>query len=382
MGQTAKMNKVENILLIGLVNIDEPNNGDTSHFTQLGQRLSTEFLLSTVTLGNEKKSLENQLSMIFHNNSLIRVYRWNVDILKFMRKLHRDKKIDHVHIRPSGLVFSHYFFALYHSITYSIEVNGLLAESLSSSKLYSLIKKLYQFILRRSKFILGSPGYMTYIHHEFKITGDKLVNAHLGFTEVPLNPTNSVVNLQTDANYFLFVGNIAKYQGLQYIVDAVIANANAARSNLIKVLIIGDGEIRDTLAKRVKEGSVEDVVEIRDRVSKVELEMYLNMGAIGLSPFSPNRGREGMISSLKTFDYLFHEMPILTSNMDELANYIVQHNLGWSIKCFDSTTIYNLMLTALREKDQVRASYSQNWPKLKGAFSWEKRFAKIIEKIK
>jgi hypothetical protein len=106
------------------------------------------------------------------------------------------------------------------------------------------------------------------------------------------------------------------------------------------------------------------------------------MGAIGLSPFSPNRGREGMISSLKTFDYLFHEMPILTSNMDELATYIVKHNFGWSIKNFDTTTIFNLMLKASREKEQVRASYSQNWPKLKEAVSWEKRFAKIIEKIK
>ena len=386
MEELSKMeNKKTSLCLIGLVDISDVKKGDTIHFSLLRDYLSSTFSVFTISLGKSTLRNNSQTTMAFPENPAKRLIYWNVKMIFILIRKTLKQSINHVHIRPSGLVLSQYLFCLLFRKPFSIEINGLIAESLITSIYYPFIKKVYKYIFRKSKFIAGSPGYMKYIQEEFDALPQKLVEVPLGYSMLPFEESKEAclqkLGLEKGVNYLLSIGNMAAYQGIQYIVDALINNIEDARISKIKLIIVGDGPILQQIIQKIEGNNAGDIFIISPRVTKPELEYYLNLGAIGLSPFSPDRGKEGTISALKTYDYMYHHMPVITSIMDEMSGFIIDNKFGYSIQKFKDEEIFGLIKKAFKEQEEIKEIYKKRWPILKQNFTWTGRFEKIKSQI-
>ena len=122
----------------------------------------------------------------------------------------------------------------------------------------------------------------------------------------------------------------------------------------MRFLIIGDGPEKENLINLVSEYSLEGYFEFLPRKSKLELDEYLSLKSIGLSTFSPDRGLQRTISGLKTFDYLSHKMPILTSIMDEKSDMIKNDGIGWIVESFESKSILEIILKSYNDFSKAK----------------------------
>ena len=375
------MTSKKNLLLIGLVNQDKYFLGDTQHYNRLHKYLSENFLglVYSISISNHKKNTSNFFYVKYPKITLIRLFYWNFYIAIMSIFLVIMKKIDIVYMRFNNNQIILPLLLMLFNIKYALEINGI------PEKRNKYLSKLHKKIMHSSKFIIGAPGYMEYVYKEFKVSRDKLNPISLGynFSQAKIyDPKEIASKLNLDHNilYYTFIGNIQSYQGLSYIVKAIGANKKVIPED-VKFLIIGDGPEKDNLINLVSEFSVENYFQFLSRKSKVELDEYLSLKSIGLSTFSPNRGLHRTISGLKTFDYLSHRMPILTSIMDEKARMIEDDRIGWVIESFESNDVLNSFFRSYNEYGKAKKNVIKKYREYCETFKWENRFKVINNSI-
>ena len=211
----------------------------------------------------------------------------------------------------------------------------------------------------------------------------KPISLGYNFSQAKMHDSEEIASkLDLDYNtlYYIFIGNIQAYQGISYIIKALGVNKKVIPKG-VKFLIIGDGPEKDNLINLVSHFSIENYFQFIPRKSKPELDEYLSLKSIGLSTFSPDRGLKRTISGLKTFDYLSHKMPILTSIMDEKAKMIEDDEIGWVIESFENDDVFNLIFKSYIEYDEAKKRINQKHYEYSNKFTWENRFKKINKSI-
>lgn len=373
------------IVLIGLVNLNEEK-GDAQHFKSLSQYLNQHFKVSTISIEGYK--LENNFGISYPSNSIYRQLYWNLKIthLIIYLKLFSNAKL--VYMRAMGAVVLPLIIAKLIGMKVGVEVNGIIGEGYSNKvKLHKFLLKTYKFLLNRIDFINASSGYANHIIDLFRVNKAKVTFLTLGYTRL-LNHYKKedclrFLELDKNKERLLFIGNVSEYQGMQYIIETCKYYKELFHEKKLEVLIVGDGPFLNALKKMVVDYKIEDLVIFRPRVNKDKLRKYLSIGAIGLSPFDYKRGVKKSISGLKTYDYLFHKMPIITSLMDDASDFLEEKELGWVIRDFNSGNIKDIILNAIGRdsRENIKAAYEKHYAYIELNFSWENRFKKISKKL-
>lgn len=373
------------IVLIGLVNLNEEK-GDAQHFKSLSQYLNQHFKVTTISIEGYK--LENNYGISYPSNSIYRQLYWNLKIthLIIYLKLFSNAKL--VYMRAMGAVVLPLIIAKLIGMKVGVEVNGIIGEGYSNKvKLHKFLLKTYKFLLNRIDFINASSGYANHIIDLFRVNKAKVTFLTLGYTRL-LNHYKKedclrFLELDKNKERLLFIGNVSEYQGMQYIIETCKDYKELFHEKKLEVLIVGDGPFLNALKKMVVDYKIEDLVIFRPRVNKDKLRKYLSIGAIGLSPFDYKRGVKKSISGLKTYDYLFHKMPIITSLMDDASDFLEDKKLGWVIRDFNSGSIKDIILNAIGRdsRENIKAAYEKHYAYIELNFSWENRFKKISKKL-
>ena len=373
------------IVLIGLVNLEEEK-GDAQHFKSLSQYLGQHFNVSTITIKGYR--IENNYGISFPSNNIYRQLYWNLKITYLIIHLYLFSNARLVYMRTMGAIILPLIIAELIGMKVGVEVNGIIAEGYSNKiKFHKFLLNRYKSILNRIDFINASRGYANYIIELFKVDESKVTFLTLGYSKLlnHYNKESCLEFLELDVNKerLIFIGNVTEYQGMQYIIETCKDYKNIFYEKNLEVLIVGDGPYLDTLKKMVLDYKLDELVLFRPRVTKEKLRKYLSIGAIGLSPFDYKRGAKKSISGLKTYDYLFHKMPIITSIMDDASDFLEEKKLGWVIKDFDSESIKDIILNAIRRdsREKIRAAYEKHYTYIELNFSWENRFKKITKKL-
>lgn len=375
------MKKNKNLLLIGLVNQDESFLGDTQHFNRLHGHLSENFPDSvySISISNHKKNTSNVLYVKHPKIKLFRLIYWNFYITLLSIYLIITKNIGIIYMRFNSNQIVLPILLMIFNVKYALEINSI------PEKRNMYLFRLHKKIMRSSKFIMGAPGYMEYIHKKFDVVRGKLNPVSLGynFNQAKIYDPKEIakkLDLIQDTLYYVFIGNIQAYQGLSYIIKSIGSTKKVIPDDM-RFLIIGDGPEKENLINLVSEFSIENYFQFLPRKSKLELDKYLSLRSIGLSTFSPDRGLKRTISGLKTFDYLSHKMPILTSIMDEKARMIEDDEIGWVIESFDNDDVFDLIFKSYNEYDEAKKRINQKHYKYSEKFTWENRFKKINKSI-
>lgn len=135
-----------------------------------------------------------------------------------------------------------------------------------------------------------------------------------------------------------FAGNIGRVQGVEDFINILIKSKN---SDLLFV-IIGDGSLRNVIASKIKNESLQNVHYLGPR-SRSEQNLFLNSCHIGL--VSLINGMKGLGVPSKTYNLMAAGKPIfyIGDRNSEIDNYVRNYNCGWSFDWKDEGAIINML---------------------------------------
>ncbi|KKG12758.1 glycosyltransferase family 4 protein [Methanosarcina sp. 2.H.T.1A.15] len=159
--------------------------------------------------------------------------------------------------------------------------------SAKASLKVSVLKKALGF---SDKVIAVTPGIKANLESSYNIPGEKITVVSNGantslFKPLEQEACRKELGLDAETPYICFVGNLAPWQGVEYLVKA--ASSILSRSPECRFLIVGDGVMKEELLNLSKELGVADRFVFTGVVSYDRVPVYINASDICAAPFIP-----------------------------------------------------------------------------------------------
>lgn len=116
-----------------------------------------------------------------------------------------------------------------------------------------------------------------------------------------------------------FCGSLKPWHGLPFLVDAFETFHRTAPD--ARLLLVGDGPDRQNLLRIVRERDLEPVVEFTGSVAHREVPEMLSRMDVAVAPYGTG---EFYFSPLKVFEYMAMALPVVASQVGQLAHIIRQ----------------------------------------------------------
>ncbi len=361
----------EKILFIGLVDMAEMK-GDSNHFKKLTSFMDAHFEVFVISFTKSENKKYSRIN--FPKNKLFRLVYWNISIFNLICKYSKNNKVKKIYFRESGFVLSPYLASFLFGLKLYVEINGVTADDLPISKIitHTFFKNIYK---TAHKFV-ASKGYAQILNTNFEVPYSKIRLVSLGFDISPLNSDNIYVKFPRKT--IVFIGNIVKYQGLDLFLDGYnlyVKNVDSA----VNLIILGEGSQKEFLLKKVSELNLKNNVSFLPPIPTNELNTLLKKCHLGISTFSQKRGTTHTISALKTYDYINARLPILTSDMDEMSEFIKVEKIGEVICNYVPLEYSDKISKCLSNNfaENATSVYDINLNEWTNKFSWNTRFNSI-----
>lgn len=174
----------------------------------------------------------------------------------------------------------------------------------------------------------------------------------------------------------LFVGGINYHRGIQYVIDAI--SILKAKNIRIYFDLVGDGRYLAEIKKRIVEKHVEDLVIVHGFKKYTQIpEVYENAN-LAIIPHIKSGHTDNTIPH-KIFQYLYAEIPILTSNCDPLERIVNETHSGISYHYNDVGELAKIMERLYTNPEKLN-DYIQNGRKaVTEKYNWAVDGAKLNE---
>lgn len=189
---------------------------------------------------------------------------------------------------------------------------------------------------------------------------------------VPYFKTESKKLLNYGENkIILYQGALNVGRGLEWVIDAMPLIQHAV------LVIIGDGDIKSELERKVLEKNLSAKVKFLGKISGNELYRYTSSADIGLCLLE-NKGLSYYYSlPNRIFDLIQAHVPILASNFPEIASIVKQHNTGCVIDHYEPEYLSEIITEMLNNPMQT-----DHFSELSKEFCWENEEKVLIELLK
>ena len=145
-------------------------------------------------------------------------------------------------------------------------------------------------------------------------------------------------------------------EAMQYVPNALL-------------LIIGGGDVIESLKNQVKESKLEDKVMFINRLPYNELIQYTRLADLGITLDKDTNINYRFSLPNKLFDYIHAGIPILASRLPEIARIVEGYNIGLIAESHDPKHIADLMNQMLTNEAQnklwkinlIKAAKELNW---------------------
>jgi glycosyltransferase involved in cell wall biosynthesis len=150
-------------------------------------------------------------------------------------------------------------------------------------------------------------------------------------------------SIKEDDFVAVFTGTHGQANGLHAVLDAAKELKNRGRTD-IKLLLVGDGKLKDSLRERAKEEQLDNVI-FHDNVRKDRMPGLLAGADVGMQILANIPAFYYGTSPNKFFDYLAAGLPILNNYPGWVAELIESHGCGKPVppdnpKAFAEALIY------------------------------------------
>lgn len=149
------------------------------------------------------------------------------------------------------------------------------------------------------------------------------------------------LNLHESDRVVLFVGRLAYYKGIQYLVEAV-------RDLDIRVLIAGDGPLRSQLIGQIEKENVTDKVRILGKVTDNELASLYAISDLFVLPSVAPSEAFGLVQ----LEAMSHGLPVINTDLRSGVPSVSRHNeTGLTVPPANSGALRDAIAIILADND-------------------------------
>lgn len=199
-----------------------------------------------------------------------------------------------------------------------------------SSQYFSIQGKIKLFILKKAlgfsdRIIAVTPGIKSNLEKIYNIPAEKIVVVSNGANTSLFKPQEQEIcrkelGLDLEDPYVCFVGNLAPWQGIEYLVKA--APFILSRFPECRFLIVGDGVMKESLIKLCRELGVEDRFNFTGVVAYDRVPLYINASDTCTAPFILARNAKIGLSPLKLYEYMACGKPVVASDISGVSDVL------------------------------------------------------------
>jgi len=207
----------------------------------------------------------------------------------------------------------------------------LFKKNIVTKFIFRLIQKYKLFFLKRANgVIFNNPELENSYNDKYNLNKHvKTTSVYNGanteeFEIIDADKAKNMLNLSNNTDYFLFIGSMSKWHGVDLLLDTY----NQYKKNYIdntKLLMVGGKD--NTYYHYLKDKYESKNIIFTGKVPLEKAKLYINASLIGFLPVNNNRTSPG--SPLKLYDYIACGKPIITQ-VDTIgySNIILKYNLG------------------------------------------------------
>jgi glycosyltransferase involved in cell wall biosynthesis len=247
-----------------------------------------------------------------------------------------------------------------------VEVNGLVLDELQVNNSKSFAYRLFSHLALRSEKL----NYR-YCDRIISVT-DKLKDELINLYSIPegkifvinnganidlFRPMNqkkvkAELRLEESKKYVCFVGNLAAWQGVEFLIYA--STFILEKCPDVRFLVVGDGAMKSKLLELTSELGLLDKFIFTGRVPYESVPLYINAADVCVAPFIKGRNAKIGLSALKTYEYLACGKPIVASSIPGVKDLIEFSGGGISVSPENPEELANAVIELiLNEKTRT-----------------------------
>jgi len=259
-----------------------------------------------------------------------------------------------------------------------------------SNRYFSAHARFKLFVLKKAlgfsdRIIAVTPGIKTNLEKIYKIPGEKIVVVSNGantslFKPLEQETCRKGLGLDLEIPYICFVGNLAPWQGVEYLVKA--APSILSRFPDCRFLIIGDGVMKDNLFKLCREIGVEDRFIFTGVVAYDRVPLYINASDTCTAPFIFARNAKIGLSPLKLYEYMACGKPVVASNISGVSDVLEASGGGIPVLPENPDALAEGILKLLENPDLRTKLGSKGLSYVTENYSWYSVAEKVNEVCK
>ena len=153
-----------------------------------------------------------------------------------------------------------------------------------------------------------------------------------------------------DSTVLGFVGSITNYEGIDLVIDTVQALNNSEQfDKRFKLLIVGDGQHRATLQRKVLEQNLGDDVIFTGKVPFETVKDYYSV--IDIAPF-PRQDKLvcQLVTPIKTYEAMAMGKRVIVSDVNALKEMVIDQVNGVYFKADDKEAFKEAVISVLNNK--------------------------------
>jgi len=180
-------------------------------------------------------------------------------------------------------------------------------------------------------------------------------------------------NINKDAHIVMFVGNLAYWQGVEYLIQSAPLVLKAIPDTMF--LIVGEGELKNELVNLAKKMGVSDKCIFTGNVPYEKVPLYINMADVCVVP---KKVLGFGYSPLKLYEYMACGKPVIATNTAGFE-ILEKHNAGLLVNPENPEELSNAIIKLLLNR-KLREQMGANGRELVvREYSWESIAKKTIE---
>lgn len=174
-----------------------------------------------------------------------------------------------------------------------------------------------------------------------------------------------------------FIGNIAPWQGLDDLLDA-LASARQQQTH-IKLLIVGDGVARADLQAQCDMLALQEHVEFVGHVPAKDIPQWIARFDVGFSGQSTFQIGVMYASPIKIYEYMAMAKPLLATRHEDIQALQALGAEGFFYEPGDTATLATLLVEMYQQRDTIRKIGSINRQIVANHHTWSHRAAHLLQ---
>jgi len=275
-------------------------------------------------------------------------------------------------------------------VPYVIEKNGIMEEEFRSRGFSQVVIKMLRLAEEinfhlSDKIICVTEGIKREIARRYRVKKHKMVVIPNGANTELFRPLDKKdcrrkLGLEEDAFYVGFVGSFAPWQGLEVLIEAARQVKGRGYSE-IKYLLVGDGERKPILERKVREYKLEQETQFTGRVAYGRVVNYINAFDVC---YLCKEGLAFGFSPLKLYEYLACGRPVIAGQIDGVREVIEEGQCGYLFEVGDAEELAKRIIQSYQEREKLREMGLRGRKLVESKYTWKataERIAEVLNEV-